>query len=161
MASTTARPSLTAVAERLPAFCRQHGIARVEVFGSLARVEATESSDVDLMITFRPEVHPGLEFFSMQDQLEALLGCKVDLVTRRAVERSENPIRQRSIPETDAEIYVCAQRQHRPEVIPLDLLPQRRPIRRDQTITGHGRHLHPAHDDSQERTWVRCGICRS
>jgi predicted nucleotidyltransferase len=41
----------------------------------------------------------------MQDELEVLLECKVDLVTRRAVERSENPIRQRSIPETDAEIY--------------------------------------------------------
>src|ERR1019366_6539278 len=105
MASTTTPPSLTAVAQRQPAFCQQHGIARVEVFGSLARGAATESSDVDLMITFRPEIHPGLEFFSMQDQLEALLGCKGDLVTRRAVERSENPIRQRSIPETDAEIY--------------------------------------------------------
>jgi len=101
------------VAQRLPAFCRQHGIARVEVFGSLARGEATESSDVDLMITFRPEVHPGLEFFSMQDQLEVLLGCKVDLVTRRAVERSENPIRQRSILESAREIFVCTLRQDR------------------------------------------------
>lgn len=60
---------------------------------------------MDLLIPFRPGVHPGLEFFSMQDQLEELLRCKVDLVRRRAVERSETPIRQRSIPETDAEIY--------------------------------------------------------
>jgi predicted nucleotidyltransferase len=105
MARMTTPPSLNAVAQRLPAFCRHHGISRVEVFGSLARGEATESSDVDLMITFRPEVHPGLEFFSMQEELEELLGCKVDLVTRRAVERSENPIRQRSILESAREIY--------------------------------------------------------
>ncbi len=105
MATTTTLPTMDELSKRLPEFCRHHGIARVEVFGSLARGQSTRDSDVDLMITFRPEVHPGLDFFSMQDELEQLLGCKVDLVTRRSVERSENPIRQRSILESAREIY--------------------------------------------------------
>jgi hypothetical protein len=47
-----------------------------------------------------------------------------------------------------------------PGVIPLDLLPRRCPICGDHTIIGHGRRLRPAHDDRQERIWVRRGICR-
>jgi hypothetical protein len=51
------------------------------------------------------------------------------------------------------------ERQHRPGVIPLDLLPRRCPFCGDHTISGHGRRLRPAHDDRQERIWVRRGIC--
>jgi predicted nucleotidyltransferase len=83
----------------------RHGIARVEVFGSVARGEALPGSDLDLMVTFRPGVQPGLDFFGMQDELEEILGCPVDLLTRRSVERSDNPIRQRSILEPAREIY--------------------------------------------------------
>ena len=57
------------------------------------------------MITFLPGVNPGLDFFSMQDELEGLFGCRVDLLTRRSVERSENWIRRRSILESARDIY--------------------------------------------------------
>ena len=53
-----------------------------------------------------------------------------------------------------------SQRQHRPGVIPLALLPRRCPLCGDYTIIGHGRRLRPAHDDRHERIWVRRGICR-
>jgi hypothetical protein len=62
-------------------------------------------SDLDLMVTFRPGVEPGLEFSAMQDELEHMLGCRVDLLTRRSVERSDNPIRRRSILESAREVY--------------------------------------------------------
>ena len=51
------------------------------------------------------------------------------------------------------------ERQRRPGVIPLDLLPRRCPICGDCTIIGHGRRLRPAHDDRRESIWVRRGIC--
>lgn len=89
----------------LPGFCLRHGIARVEVFGSMARGQTREASDLDLMVTFRPDVRPGLEFFAMQDELEQILGCRVDLLTRRSVEQSDNPIRRRSILESAREVY--------------------------------------------------------
>ena len=53
------------------------------------------------------------------------------------------------------------ERQHRPGVIPLDLLPRRCPVCRDDTIIGHGRRLRQCHDDQHERIWVRRGICRA
>jgi hypothetical protein len=46
-----------------------------------------------------------LDFFAIQDELEELLGSRVDLVTRRSVERSDNPLRRQSILESATEIY--------------------------------------------------------
>jgi predicted nucleotidyltransferase len=89
----------------LPSFCQRHGIERVEVFGSLARGDARVDSDLDLMVTFRSDVHPGLEFFGMADELESLLGCEVSFVTRRAVEADANWIRRQSILESAREVY--------------------------------------------------------
>src|SRR5215831_11400814 len=51
-------------------------------------------------------------------------------------------------------------RQHRPGVIPLELLPRRCPVCLDNTIIGHGRRLRHAHDDRHECLWVRRGICQ-
>jgi predicted nucleotidyltransferase len=51
MPGTTVPPSIEDLARRLPAFCRSHGIARVEVFGSVAAGEAKPGSDLDLMVT--------------------------------------------------------------------------------------------------------------
>jgi predicted nucleotidyltransferase len=105
MPGATSLPSIDHLARSLPPFCRRHGIARVEVFGSVARGEASPGSDLDLMVTFSPEIHPGLDFFTMQDEIEQLLGCRVDLLTRRSVEQSNNPIRRRSILESAREVY--------------------------------------------------------
>jgi len=105
MAHVICPPSIDEISRRLPTFCRRHGIARVEVFGSVARGEASAGSDLDLMITFAPGVTPGLNFFGMQDELEQILGCSVDLVTRRSVEQSDNPIRRRAILESARQIY--------------------------------------------------------
>jgi len=52
-----------------------------------------------------------------------------------------------------------SKRQHRPGVIPLDLLPRRCPVCQDHTIIGHGRRSRQAHDDRHERIWVRRGVC--
>lgn len=105
MATAAAPPSLADLVRILPGFCLRHGIARVEVFGSVATGHIRESSDLDLMVTFRPGVRPGLEFFAMQEELEQILGCPVDLLTRRSVEQSDNPIRRRSILESAREVY--------------------------------------------------------
>jgi predicted nucleotidyltransferase len=105
MANAIFPPLIDEIARHLPAFCLRHGIARVEVFGSVATGEASAGSDLDLMVTFLPGVAPGLEFFAMQDELEHILGCRVDFLTRRSVEQSDNPIRRRSILESAREIY--------------------------------------------------------
>ena len=52
------------------------------------------------------------------------------------------------------------ERQHRPGMIPLDLLPRRCPVCRTDTIIGHGRRLRQCHDDRRECFWARRGICQ-
>jgi predicted nucleotidyltransferase len=59
---------------------KQFGVKSLLLFGSVARNEATAASDVDLLVEFnRPVGYFGL--FALQDYLEKLLGCPVDLGT--------------------------------------------------------------------------------
>lgn len=63
---------------------RQFGVRSLLIFGSTARDEATESSDVDVLVEFnRPTGYFGL--ISLQERLENLLGCKVDVGTPRSL----------------------------------------------------------------------------
>ena len=63
----------------------QMGVASLELFGSAARDEGGETSDIDLLVTFNRPV--GLfAFYGLQEYLENLLDTKrIDLVLRRAV----------------------------------------------------------------------------
>jgi hypothetical protein len=59
---------------------KQFGVKSLSLFGSVARNEATTNSDVDLLVEFnRPVGYFGL--FALQDYLEELLGCSVDIGT--------------------------------------------------------------------------------
>ena len=59
---------------------RKYGVRSLSLFGSVARDEDGPASDVDLLVEFdRPVGYFGL--FALQDYLESLLGCKVDLGT--------------------------------------------------------------------------------
>ena len=58
------------------------------IFGSVARDEATESSDLDVLVEFETESHAG--FFGLirlKNHLEDLLGCRVDLTTPGSLRR--------------------------------------------------------------------------
>ena len=58
---------------------RAYGAERVYLFGSYARGEATERSDIDLRID-RGEIR-GLRFAGLLGDLEDAFGCKVDLIS--------------------------------------------------------------------------------
>jgi predicted nucleotidyltransferase len=63
---------------------QRFGVGTLSVFGSVARNEAGPGSDIDLLVEFnRPVGYFGL--FELQDFLESLLGCKVDLGTRESL----------------------------------------------------------------------------
>ena len=62
------------------------GVRSLDLFGSVARGEAGPNSDVDLLVEFDKPI--GLfHFVRVQQRLEAILGCRVDLVMRDAVKR--------------------------------------------------------------------------
>ena len=71
--------------EALAAVCRRYGVAELAVFGSVARGDATVASDVDLTYVLAPGRRLGWEIEDLTDELSALFGRRVDLVSRRAL----------------------------------------------------------------------------
>ncbi len=89
-------------------FCRRHHIHRLALFGSVLRDDFRPDSDVDVLVDFEEGVELGLlEIVAIQDELSEILGRPVDLVERKAVERSENYIRRRHILDTAETVYVA------------------------------------------------------
>jgi len=92
--------------ENLGRFCREHGIARLELFGSALRDDFRDESDVDLLATLRADAHPTLlDWADMQEKLAELFGRSVDLVSRPAIESSRNRYRKHAILTTATQIY--------------------------------------------------------
>lgn len=88
-------------------YCRRWKITRLEVFGSVLREDFTPASDIDFLYTLAPDARWGWEFCDATDELAALVGRKVDLVSRDAVERSRNWIRRRAILQAARIVYVA------------------------------------------------------
>lgn len=66
---------------KLAAFCKRHHIRRLALFGSVLRGDFGPSSDLDVLVEFEPGHTPGLEFFSIEEELSSIFGRKVDLNT--------------------------------------------------------------------------------
>jgi predicted nucleotidyltransferase len=60
------------------------GVREIGIFGSYVRGEATEASDVDILVDFY-EVPSLLKFIELEEYLESLLGIRVDLVLKSAL----------------------------------------------------------------------------
>jgi uncharacterized protein len=61
------------------------GVRQCGVFGSVARREAHDSSDVDILVEFEPDKKTFRNFIALAYYLEDLLGRRVDLVTRESL----------------------------------------------------------------------------
>lgn len=66
---------------KILALAREHGAFDVMLFGSAARGEAVAGSDIDLLVSFEPD-RSLLDHIALQQDLESLLGVKVDVVSR-------------------------------------------------------------------------------
>ena len=64
----------------------QHGARNVRLFGSAARGEARPDSDIDVLVEFEPG-RTLLDRIGLMQDLEDLLGRKVDVVTEKALHR--------------------------------------------------------------------------
>ena len=82
------RAEILALAER-------HGIRDVRVFGSMARGDATDTSDVDLLVTLPPD-KTGLALGGLLMDVQNLLRRRVDVVTERGLHPA---LRQRVLKE--------------------------------------------------------------
>ena len=62
----------------------QYGARNVRIFGSRAREDSAETSDLDLLVEMKPNSSL-LDLVAIKQDLEDLLGCKVDVVTESSL----------------------------------------------------------------------------
>lgn len=70
--------------DKLIEICRQNDVARIGVFGSAARGEATDQSDIDLLVEFSQRKSL-LALVRLEREISTALGKKVDLLTEAAI----------------------------------------------------------------------------
>lgn len=63
---------------------RRHGVTNPEVFGSVARGDDHEGSDVDILVDFAPGTSL-IDIVGIQHELEDVLGVEVDLIPRKGL----------------------------------------------------------------------------
>jgi predicted nucleotidyltransferase len=84
-ASVVTMNELRVDVDRVAEICQRFGIQRLEVFGSFARDDAGQDSDVDLLYELAPGARLGWEIEDLAEELAAVLGRRVDLVAKVAV----------------------------------------------------------------------------
>lgn len=77
---------LTERREQILHTAAKHGVRNVRVFGSVARGEADENSDIDLLVTISPEFSL-MDHARLERELHELLGCRVDVVSDGGLRR--------------------------------------------------------------------------
>ncbi|MGI1658303.1 MAG: nucleotidyltransferase family protein [Desulfitobacterium sp.] len=84
----------TRLKEHKPILEERYSVKKIGVFGSYARNEQTEHSDIDLIVEFTRPI--GLEFIDLKLYLEEIFDRKVDLVTPNALKPQikENILRE-------------------------------------------------------------------
>ncbi len=100
--------ALSLPADAIQQFCRRWKITELALFGSVLRPDFRPDSDVDVLVSFAEGAGWGLlAHLEMQQELATLLQRPVDLISKRALERSANWLRRDAILAT-AQVIVSA-----------------------------------------------------
>ncbi len=84
---TPRRARIDVPQDRIDDLCRRYNVRRLAFFGSVLRDDFTPHSDVDVLVEFEPGKTPGYAFFSMEEELSAILGRRVDLNTPNSLSK--------------------------------------------------------------------------
>jgi predicted nucleotidyltransferase len=95
--------------DKLADFCQRWRVTELAFFGSVLRSDFQPNSDIDVLVTFAPEAEWSLfDFVDMQDELQAILGRPVDLLSRRGVEADPNYLRRQAILKSAQTVYALS-----------------------------------------------------
>ena len=78
--------------KKISAYFKNKPVERAFLFGSQVKGTVHEESDIDLLVELDYSKKIGLEFIKMQQELEEILGSKVDLVSSQALSKHLKPI---------------------------------------------------------------------
>lgn len=84
--------------EQILRIAKEHGASNVRVFGSVARGEADEQSDIDILVDFQPS-RTLLDHAALSLALQELIGMQVDVVSSRGLrERIRERVLREAVP---------------------------------------------------------------
>lgn len=86
--------TLSLLQQHLPAMVREFDVRELALFGSMARDDTGEGSDIDILVSFDGPATAD-RYFGLQFYLEDLLGRPVDLVTDKALRPELRPFIER------------------------------------------------------------------
>ncbi|MHC4737550.1 MAG: nucleotidyltransferase family protein [Planctomycetota bacterium] len=96
---------ITLPQKKIEDFCLKWKISELSLFGSVLSDEFQPDSDIDVLVTFMADDGWGLfDFVDMIDELQAILGRKVDLVEKDSL---RNPFRRQAILNNNEVIYAA------------------------------------------------------
>jgi uncharacterized protein len=78
--------------DSIKSFFRNKPVLKAYLFGSFARGEADDNSDIDILVELDYSKKIGLEFVKMQLDLQELLQHKVDLLSEKAISKYIRPL---------------------------------------------------------------------
>ncbi len=82
------RLNVEASRDEVTAFCERWQVTQLAIFGSALREDFGPESDVDLLVSFEESArHTLFDMVRMENELKAIFGREVDLVSRRTPER--------------------------------------------------------------------------
>jgi predicted nucleotidyltransferase len=94
--------------EAVTAFCQRWNITELALFGSVLRPDFKPGSDIDVLVSFSESARYSLfDLIHMEEELKKIFGRAVDLVDRRAIERSRNYIRRQEILSSAERVYAA------------------------------------------------------
>jgi predicted nucleotidyltransferase len=95
--------------EQITEFCERWKIQEFALFGSVLRNDFNSNSDIDVLVNFSSDHSWTLfDYVDMQDELKAIFGRKVDLVSKKGIERSQNNLRKNHILGSAKVIYATS-----------------------------------------------------
>jgi len=93
---------------RIGEFCEKWKVAEFAIFGSALRADFEPDSDVDVLVTFKPDSKRSLfDLVQMEEELKVMIGREVDLVTRPGIEASRNYLRRKAILSSAKVLYAA------------------------------------------------------
>jgi predicted nucleotidyltransferase len=89
--------------EKIEEFCRRWKTSEFSLFGSVLRENFGPESDVDVLVSFDPDIPWSLfDWIDMIDELKEIFGREVDLVEKSGL---RNPFRRREILQNRQVVY--------------------------------------------------------
>ncbi len=91
----TTKEVLDLLRRALPELARDFGVTRLGLFGSYARGEQREGSDVDVLVEVDPSI--GLRFVDLAERIEQVIGARTQVVSSRAIRPRDWPLLQKEL----------------------------------------------------------------